>query len=189
MLKAHLTETFRKWKGESSKWIEYTLLTISPPDSNVNALLASAWYEWFEAHKETENKQIIDEVIFEAKPIFKPEEIETIFDILKVFFSTEQQESFRSFIETGENVKEKLLFMDNGNRLADAFKQLKNSDFITGCNQIELINCICTNFNYRFRRKVKNYTLKYLESIISTNKDLCQKPILNVKGNIIQKIY
>ena len=186
-LKAHLTETFRKWKGKKSQWIEYTLLSIAPPNSNNNVLVTSAWFEWFESHKEQENEQISNDLEFEVKPIFKPEMIDTIFDLLKDFFSIEQQKDFKTFIETGNNVNEKLLFLDNGNRLADAFKQLKNADFITGCNQTDLINCIEKNFNYRYRNEVKSYRTKYLESIISTNKELCQKPIFLVKANSITK--
>ncbi len=132
-------------------------------------------------------KTKINDKAIEAKPIFKPEMIETIFDLLKDFFSIEQQKDFKTFLETGNNVNEKLLFLDNGNRLADAFKQLKNANFITGCNQSELINCIEKNFKYRFRDKVKNYIPKYLESIISTNKELCKKPIITVKANSITK--
>lgn len=186
-LKAHLTETLRKWKGKKSQWIEYTLLSIAPPNSNNNVLKTSEWFEWFDSHKEQENEPISNDVAFEAKPTFKPEMIEIIFDLLKDFFSIEQQKDFKTFMETGNNVKEKLLFLDNGNRLADAFKQLKNADFITGCNQTDLINCIEKNFNYRHRNKVKSYTPKYLESIISTNKELCQKPIITVKANSITK--
>jgi hypothetical protein len=51
-LKAHLTETLRKWNGKKSQWIEYTLLSIAPPNSNNNVLVTSAWFEWFESHKE-----------------------------------------------------------------------------------------------------------------------------------------
>jgi hypothetical protein len=57
-LKAHLTETFRKWKGKKSQWIEYTSLSIAPPNSNNNVLKTSAWFEWFESHKEQESEPI-----------------------------------------------------------------------------------------------------------------------------------
>lgn len=189
-LQTHLNETLRKWKGEKSLWIEYTNLRILPPENSNNVLkskLASAWFKWFESHKEQESKPIINDIEFEAKPIFKPEIIEIIFDLLKDFFSIEQQKDFKIFIETGNNVKEKLLFLDNGNRLADAFKQLKRADLITGCNQTDLINCIEKNFSYFYRNEVKSYKSKYLEKIISTPNDNCKKPILNVKGTSIQK--
>jgi hypothetical protein len=68
-LKAHLTETFRKWKGKKSQWIEYTLLSIAPPNSNNNVLKTSAWFEWFESHKEQENEPISNDVAIEVKPV------------------------------------------------------------------------------------------------------------------------
>lgn len=72
-LKAHLTETFRKWKGKKSVWLEYTLLRIIPPDSNKNVLLPSVWREWFKSHKEQEGEPISNDKVIEVKPIFKPE--------------------------------------------------------------------------------------------------------------------
>ena len=116
----------------------------------------------------------------EFKPIFKPEAISKIFEILKDFFSIEEQRSFEQILKTANDTTEKLIFLGNGNRLADAFKQLIKSDIITGCNQRQLENWIERNFKYRFRNQVRNFTQKYLNDIISTNKDKCQNPILNV---------
>lgn len=61
-LKAQLTETLRKWKGKKSQWIEYTLLSIAPPNSNNNVLITSAWFEWFESHKEQESELIRNDI-------------------------------------------------------------------------------------------------------------------------------
>ncbi|HXB39233.1 MAG TPA: hypothetical protein VNZ49_01755 [Bacteroidia bacterium] len=124
------------------------------------------------------------------KPIFKPETIQTIFDLLKDFFSMEHQIQLKQIFETGNNTSEHLIFLGSGNRLADAFKQLIKADIITGCEQKELENWIYINFKYRYRKKIKDFTLRYLNDIISTNKDLCQRPLLNVTkenatGNIL----
>lgn len=116
----------------------------------------------------------------EIKPIFKPEAIETIFDLLKDFFSQEHQVQLKQILETGNNASEQLIFLDNGNRLADAFKQLIKTDIITGCEQKELENWIYKNFKYRNRQQIKSFAPRYLNDIISTNKDSCQKPLLNV---------
>jgi len=117
----------------------------------------------------------------EMKPAFNTEAVQIVFDILKDFFSKEQQNELKQVLETGNNAAEHLIFLDNGNRLADAFKQLKKADIITGCKQQELENWIYKNFKYRYRKMIKEYSTRYLNDIISTNKDKCQNPLLNVK--------
>jgi hypothetical protein len=115
------------------------------------------------------------------KPIFNVESIPAIFDLLKGFFNAEDQTKFEEILHTGNNVSSKLIFLDSGNRLADAFKQLIKSDIITGCNQKELEGWVFRNFNYKFRKGIKPFSERYLNDIISSNKDLCKNPILNVK--------
>ena len=83
-------------------------------------------------------------------------------------------------LNSGENAPKPLLFLDSGNRLADAFKQLYDCDIIRGCQKKELESWISLNFSYRYRNTVKKYTLEYLSEIMSTTKDMCQKPILNI---------
>jgi hypothetical protein len=121
--------------------------------------------------------------IIAAKPTLVPEHIPTIYGILKDFFSTEEQELLLHLITTGENVKTPLMFKDNGNRLADTFKQLKKADIITGCQQKDLEQWILTNFTYQHRGHIKTFTSRYLNDIISTSYDKCQKPLINVKIN------
>lgn len=114
------------------------------------------------------------------KPILKPESLDIVFDILKGFFSQEQKPVLKKILQTGDNAGELLIFLDNGSRLADAFKQLKKADVISGCEQKELERWISENFKFRFRGEIRDFKLKYLNDIISTNKDLCRKPLLNV---------
>jgi hypothetical protein len=118
-----------------------------------------------------------------GKPKFKPDAIPQIFDILKDFFNINDQTKFKELLETGENITSPILFLDNGNRLADSFKQLYDADIILGCQKNDLEIWIAKNFKYNYRGKLKDYTTKYLNSIISTNDYKCQKPILNVKFN------
>lgn len=127
-------------------------------------------------------KEVMDlKCQIEHKPIFKPETIETIFDLLKGFFYPKQHDELHKLLDTGNNASEPLIFLSNGNRLADAFKQLIKSDVITGCDQIHLENWILKSFKYLFRDQITDYTPRYLNDIISTTKDKCQRPILNVK--------
>ncbi len=128
-----------------------------------------------------QNETKTEQDTFVIKPVLKPEAVQTVFDILKDFFSTEQQNELKQVLETGNNTNNPLIFLDNGNRLADAFKQLKKADIITGCEQKELENWIGKNFKYRYRQVIKEYTPRYLNDIISTNKVKCQSPLLNVR--------
>lgn len=116
----------------------------------------------------------------EIKPIFQQDLQETIFNNLKIFFSKEQQSAFKTILEDGNDLNTPLIFLDNGNRLADAFKQLIKSDIISGVEQQELEEWIYRNFKYRFRGEIRPFKLTYLNSIISTNKIGCKRPIFNV---------
>jgi hypothetical protein len=122
-------------------------------------------------------------------PRFKTDLIIQIFEILKDFFEPEEQVKFKELLETGENITSPILFLDNGNRLADAFKQLYEADLIIGCQKKELEFWIAKNFKYRYRGKIKSYTERYLNDIISSNHDKCQKPFLNVKQNKELRTY
>ena len=117
------------------------------------------------------------------KPIFNPISIDEIYNVLKGFFSINHQQQLIKILQSGGKASEKLIFLDNGNRLADAFKQLIKTDIITGCTQLELEAWILKNFQYRYRGQIKDFKARYLNDIISTNKDKCQKPLLNVYRN------
>jgi hypothetical protein len=124
-----------------------------------------------------QSEQLVKE---SAKPSFSADVIPQFYDLIKDFFSEPDQVQLKKILETGANAPNPLVFSDNGNRLADAFKQLINADLITGCEKKELETWICSNFNYRHRQQIKGFRNRYLSDIISTTKDSCQRPILNV---------
>jgi hypothetical protein len=115
------------------------------------------------------------------RPNFLAEFIPQVFEILKDFFSRSDQPELLKLLETGGNAEKPLLFIDNGSRLADAFKQLFDCGMVIGCQKKEFEEWICNNFQYRYRNLVKVFTKRYVADIISSSKDRCQKPILNVK--------
>jgi hypothetical protein len=115
------------------------------------------------------------------RPTFLPEFIPQVFHILKDFFSRTDQPVLLKLLETGGNSEKRLLFIDNGSRLADSFKQLFDCGIVIGCQKKEFEDWICKNFHYRYRNVVKAFTKRYIADIISSSKDKCQKPILNVK--------
>ena len=116
----------------------------------------------------------------DIRPTFLTDSVPHIFDILKSFFAPEHQIELLRILKSGGNASKPLLFNDSGNRLADAFKQLFDYDIIIGCQKKELENWIGQNFHYRYRDKIMKYTPRYLSDILSTTKDKCQKPILNI---------
>jgi hypothetical protein len=115
---------------------------------------------------------------YTPKPCFKPESIESITDILNVFFDTSQHSELKRIIETGTNTNEKLLFRDNGNKLTDCFKKLYENNTITGCAKTVLINWIIENFKFTYRNSIKDYDPKTVEKIISSKERLCKNPII-----------
>lgn len=119
----------------------------------------------------------------DIKPIFKPEEIDTIYGLLKDFFNPEQQAQLKDILTTGNDTNPRLLFLDNGNRLADAFKRLITSDLITGVEKKQLETWVQRNFIYWYRGKVHKYTPHYLNDIISKKDDNCRKPIFIIELN------
>jgi hypothetical protein len=123
-----------------------------------------------------------------TKPTIKPEEIERLFEILKDFFSYEQQNALLLLLETGENVGEKLVFKTNGNRLTDTFKKLIEYEIITGCQKKDLIDWIILHFNFTHQNTVKKFIYDTVEKIISRNDSPCKSPLIQIINGQVKKI-
>lgn len=127
-------------------------------------------------------KPLLTKIVVETKPTFRVESIEQIFDLLKDHFSIEDQSLLFDLLKIGCVLDTPILFKGNGNRLADAFKQLYDADIITGCQKKELESWIAQNFKYIGKNsEAVNFKIRYLNDIISSNNDRCKKPILEVK--------
>jgi len=116
-------------------------------------------------------------------PSFKPEIIDIVFELLKDYFSEPDQVKLFQLLQNPSEDYGVLVFLDTGNRLADAFKQLYDSDFILGCQKKDLQCWIKDNFKFTYHENVKAFKLKYLEDIISTDKEKCAREILTVKND------
>jgi hypothetical protein len=121
---------------------------------------------------------------------FKPDSIPMIFDILKDFFSIEQQTELEWILKSGGDTIPPLIFKDNGNRLAHTFRELKENDFILGCSKTDLIDWISNNFKYQSRgkKKINDYTFDYLEKCISRKDYLCKDPLIEIIDKNIKKV-
>ena len=124
-----------------------------------------------------------------GRPVFAQDYLHEVYEIIRDFFSAEDQIDLLYLLENSSNVQKPLVFLDAGNRLADAFKQLYGADIIRGCQKKELESWICLNFAYVYRDKVRPFIPKYLNEIISTTKDKCKRPFLDVKFDKAQNKY
>lgn len=140
-----------------------------------------------EHKKKQQSQQAETKPTHEIKPKFKPEAIQTIFDIIKDFFSTENQNELKQILHTGNIASEKLLFTANGNRLTDTFKKLIEHDFIPGYQKKDLINWIISNFTFMHQNKVKPFVFDTVEKTISRNYYPCKSPLIEIKRGQIEK--
>ncbi|WP_137761023.1 hypothetical protein [Pontibacter sp. SGAir0037] len=106
---------------------------------------------------------------------------ERLFDILKGYFSPEDQQQLLPLLLENKGVTSPLLFHGNGNQLADAFKQLYESNLLVGCLKGELETWISRYFAYVYRRQQRTLPQGYLAALISSNAKPCQSPILDVR--------
>ena len=85
-----------------------------------------------------------------------------------------------SLFETAVQVPSKLFFLSEGNKLADFFWQLYENKLVFNCNKMQLEQWIALNFQYLERGIAKDFTLKYLNKIISTDRPTCKNPIVKI---------
>lgn len=115
----------------------------------------------------------------EIRPIFDKGFADELVEKLSGYFSPPHLVLLEQLLR-GLDSSEPLIFLGNGNKIADAFKQGYNAGMITGCEKKELESWIKRNFRYSFRGKIMEFTSYYLSKIISSKEDLCQNPILDV---------
>ena len=139
----------------------------------------------------TEGRKTVERIILERQTVAKPTEIDRpiivqdyldeVYEAFRDFFSTEDQISLRYMLVNNTDVESPVVFLDMGNRLADAFKQLYEANIIRGCQKKELESWISRNFAYVYRGEIRPFLPKYLNEIISTTKDKCKRPFLDVR--------
>ena len=140
-----------------------------------------------EPSQQTETKT--EQGTIEMKPVLKPEAVQIVFEIIKDFFSTEQQAELKQILETGNKASSKLLFMDNANRLTDTFKKLIEHDFITGCQKQYLESWIVSNFLFLHNGTPKDFKPKVVNKYVSAGKKTvpCKSPLIEIIDGQIRK--
>ena len=139
----------------------------------------------------TEGRKTYERILLERQPVAKPtgidrpiivqDYLDEVYEAIRDFFSTEDQISLRYMLVNNTDVESPVVFLDMGNRLADAFKQLYEANIIRGCQKKELESWISRNFAYVYRGEIRPFLPKYLNEIISTTKDKCKRPFLDVR--------
>lgn len=114
-------------------------------------------------------------------PIFENSCILSLCNLLKPYFSEQHFYYLETLLETAGPLPNKIFFLSEGNKLADIFWQLYENKLVFNCNKMQLEQWIAANFQYLDRSDAKDFTLKYLNKIISTDHQMCKNPILSIK--------
>ncbi|MBA7552237.1 hypothetical protein ES705_44795 [subsurface metagenome] len=119
-------------------------------------------------------------------PHFRKDYIDIILCGLKSYFSSKHNEMFKNLLKS-ESCSEKLIFKDNGNKLADVFKLLYKEYIISNvCTKDKLEIWILENFEYEKIERgeiiIKKFKKPYLNKIISGDLKDCMNPIIEKTG-------
>ena len=120
-----------------------------------------------------ENRQI-------GLPVFKPSVISSLTALLEPYFSEQDISDLETLFATAQGGNHKLVFLSEGNKLADLFWQLYQQKMVFNCNKSQLEKWIASHFKYTERKSEKDFTLKYLNKIISTDHQSCKNPIARI---------
>lgn len=131
--------------------------------------------------KESTEKQLSEPVEIEQRIIFKPKAVPKIYEALKDYFPMGQQPELKRILKSGGDAPHPLFFMDKGNKLAAAFRRLKESEVVTSCTKKELEDWLCRNFTFtkmvNGKKMKSHFTADYAEKCISRDSKEPSNPI------------
>lgn len=133
-------------------------------------------------------KKYEESISKDIEGLIKPESINIVYEIIKDFFNSDNQQQLLQFLSTGNNLNKPIVFKDNGNRFADIFKQLIEHDFLPGWSKKEVQDLISKNFKFYYRKTIKDFTPDYIEKCISRKSTPCKNPLINIINGEILKI-
>lgn len=131
------------------------------------------------------NEEVQREVVLTENPIFNSTIIEDFFNVIQPYFDFVDQAQLMRLLKNDDSLPHPLIFKNNGNRLAYAFRELIENDLITGCDKKQLQNWMMKNFQYVSKKKVIPYSFDYLEKCISRNFYPCKRPLFRVENKKI----
>lgn len=117
-----------------------------------------------------EGNEVSNKLIKDANsPRFNPDEIITIFEILKMYFSVDDQPVLNRLLTTGSYLNSPIVFRGSGTILCDFFKQLYVGQILTIAIQADLEKWISNNFLFLIKGVPTKITPKSASKIISGN--------------------
>lgn len=119
------------------------------------------------------------------KPLLTGEALETVYTILKGYFSKTDQSHFKRFL-AGVKPPEPITFKSEGNKLADAFRVLsgKRFSFIIGWSKKEIQDFIRENILFNDCKEFKPGDIRnYFSSVYHR----CKDPLIQVENGQIVK--
>jgi hypothetical protein len=109
-------------------------------------------------------------------PTFTSEGVEYAKKALLLYFDEDIRQGFVDLLnDTRMTLNEKLVFKGNGNALAEAFKKMYVRDEVVGCTKKQFEIWIEKNFRFISNKNIKDFTLKYLNDIISGKQKLAKR--------------
>lgn len=119
-------------------------------------------------------------------PMFHDRAIELILTAVNGYFSVDDHAKLEQLLKNVTKISTRLIFLDNGNRLADLFRKVFEAGYVTHCDKKELGEWMQENFQFRFRKQLRAYTKDYIEKCISRNFYPCKHPLVVLeKGHLL----
>ncbi|MFD1141843.1 hypothetical protein ACFQ4C_12020 [Larkinella insperata] len=103
-----------------------------------------------------------------------------LYEALSPYFQESQRDGLEKCLMGKGQDGNKLLFLEEGNKLADVFKQLYRENGFIGSSKKDVERWIERNFQYTEKDSAKDYTAAYLDKIISGSNN-CKSPILKIR--------
>lgn len=114
------------------------------------------------------------------KPVFDEGTVTQLLELLKGYFGPDQHALLQKVLQGRGTGEDKLIFLGNGNALADAFKKLFEHRLITGCQKQDLELWIQTHFQYQPAGVVKSFTRDYVHKHIARKNWYCKNPVIEI---------
>lgn len=113
--------------------------------------------------------------------LIKDEFIPSIVAVLKDYFPSSTTELLTTALK-GEALTSKLVFHSNANKLTHAFWELSQpTAAIVLSPKIDLVNWICSTFQYSKKKAIKDFNWESVRRSIMTQNSKCADPILAIK--------
>lgn len=173
----HLAQKFNRENGCAM----YRLKEVS--QNKLRILLENSSTDNHDHLQMQENKVVIGRDKRISLTFTKPDQI---YAMLEKYFENNQKDDLYKLIKNSQKPLRKLFFQDSGNRLTEAFKKLKENDFIIGIYKSELENWIVENFTF-LKGEECEFNIQTVAKYISRKSNICKSPIFEITNGEIKR--